>query len=146
MTLAPEPLIPKSDADPKAQRLLAGVGEFIRTVIRTGVFLTRPEVTRIITPMAGQPAPSLVWGVLNRVRLTADFDVQLPRILPQYVGQPLEVILLNTSSIATLRPTGLTLDGSRVPLVDGAASKAIDQIGLYILKTDGQDWYVNGRT
>jgi len=140
---ARQPNFARSATDSAGQRLLFQLGELVRTLIAQRVFLQRPTLANIIVPAAGRQS-ALVWGDLNRLLLTADFDVQLPRIKPEWVGVPLEVILLDTgSNAATFVPTGAGLQTPSRPLINGAASLTKNAAGLYVLKTDGQNWFTN---
>jgi hypothetical protein len=146
VTAAQEPSLPATSDDPKLQRLLAGTREIVQTLIRAGVFLSRSEVssrTPILRPTVTGPTLSMRWGVLNRASLSADFTIQLPRIDSRWVGAPLDVVLMTTGNVLTLVPTGYALDGVTKPLINNAASVLFNTPGLYILKTDGLNWWMN---
>lgn len=141
MSQAQHPLLPTSGDTPDQQRMLAGLNNFVRSVLNLGIFLTRPKVSNIVLPRPHADTP-LRWSVLNRIVLAQDAVVLLPRITPDTIGVPLDVVLLNALYTLTLAPSGLGGDRQTKPLINGAATISYTQIGLYILKNDGQNWFV----
>jgi len=141
---APEPSLPATSDSAEGQRLLSGVRSFVQTLLRLGIFLTRASIEKgIQRPKYGQVGASLVWGELNRVELGADAAIQLPRIDAHFIGAPLDVVLMATGNALTLVPVGYGTDGRTVPLINGAASVTFNKVGLYVLKTDGENWWMN---
>lgn len=142
MSQAQEPLIPAGDT-PEGNRFSTAMRGFARSLIRSGVFLLRPSLATILTPRDGSPPLTLRWGELNRVLLSSNASIQLPRIAPEWVGAPLRVIKLSASGALTLAPVGLALDYRTVPTVNGASSVTLTDAGLYEFITDGRLWFAS---
>jgi hypothetical protein len=141
------PNLPKSSDTPNGQRLLAGLDEFIRTVLRTGIFCARAEVSRKVQTRENDEIVTLKWGAFNRVEVNAaEARCQLPFISPQWIGQPLYVAKTNGggTNTATFVPTGLAVDKRAALLVNNAATFSVSEVGLYVLMTDGQNWFCTG--
>lgn len=135
-----EPSIPELPGADGA-RLSAMLRELARSLLRSGLFLLRPRVASIIVPRDGADN-ALRWGELNRVLLAQNSTVPLPRIESAMVGVPLEFVLLDAGAYSlTIIPSGLGLDRQQAPLINGVASINLSAIGIFTLKTDGQNWY-----
>jgi hypothetical protein len=136
------PNLPKSSDTPNGQRLLAGLDEFIRTVLRTGIFCARAEVKPKIQTREDGEIVQLQWGAFNRVQINAaGARCHLPVIAPQWIGQPLYLGKTAAGSFLTLLPSGRSVDGRAVPTVNDEPSLSLSAAGLYILMTDGQNWF-----
>ena len=140
MSQTQSPLLPTQSDTPDGRRLLTGLTELVRNVMSAGVFLTRPTLERLLIPRVGEQV-SLRWGALNRVTLTVDTDMYLPRMRPESVGVPLELVKLTAAHTITLLPSGRGLQGQTQPTINGASAYAFTSIGLYVLKHDGQNWF-----
>lgn len=136
-----EPNLPPNADTPDGQRFATQLREFVRAVLRSGVFLTRPTVSRRVFPGSIAADFSLNWGELNRVPMRANAALFLPRIAPENIGVPLEIIKPDTWTL-TLVASGLGMDRLTRPQVQGGATATISAVGLYTLKNDGQDWYI----
>lgn len=136
-----EPAFPSTgNNDPSTgQRVLTGLQEMVRA-FSSGSFIRRLTSDNISLLRDGDLG-AIKWGSMNRLLLMADVAIQLPRIEPRYIGVPLEFILLETGNVATLVPTGLGMNRRDRPLVNGAATLAKNTLGLYSLRTDGQNWF-----
>jgi len=138
---AREPSIPELGDVPGGARLSAALRELVSTLLRSGLVLLRPKVSGAIVPRDGLDS-ALRWNELNRIFLTKDSTVSLPRIDPAMVGVPLEFTFLNAPLYTlTLIPSGLGLDRVQAPLIDGVTSVNINTLGILTLKNDGQNWY-----
>lgn len=143
MSQAQEPSLPATSDTPEGQRLLTGLRDLIRTLIRQRIFLQRNEVTRIIRPLTGQPAPSLKYGEQNRIELQAGtFDLNLPLIDPSWIGTPLVVIKTTGTGTIKVNPVGFAPSTKVRPLVNNAATVNIAAVGRYTFETDGANWYL----
>lgn len=110
-------------------------------MLRLGIFLTRSDPGKIKVLRFGETG-QLLWGSMNRLLLKGDVNVTLPRITPETVGVPLDLVLLATGNVATLTPTGRAgSDGQQAPLINGAATLNVNVLGLYTLKNDGTNWF-----
>src|SRR5512147_2299740 len=112
MTQAQEPSVPAVSDKPGEQRLLAGLRDLIRQIMRTRVFLQRADIGKVIRPRLNQPVATLLFGELNRVELNAAGTVNLPFITAEWVGVPLYLAKLDGAFAVTLSPTGFS-PGSR---------------------------------
>lgn len=141
-----EPLIPKVGDTQASQRLLTGVNELTRTLIRSGAFLVRQEIGKLIIAKDGDATSKpLVWGALNRAAVPFAMTVALPPIRSEWVGVPL--YLANTSdqmNTLSVIPSGRALDGRGQPTINGLDTYNATMVGLYVFITDGQNWFVRG--
>jgi hypothetical protein len=143
MSQAQEPSLPATSDTPDGQRLLAGLRELIRTLIRKRIFLQRNEAAKVIRIATGQPTPSLNFGAQNRVELQAGtFAVNLPFIDAQWIGVPLVFFKLSGTGTIKLTPTGFAPSTRTRPLINGAATLNIAAVGRYTLETDGANWFI----
>jgi len=139
------PNLPKTGDTPAAQRLLTQVDELTRSLLRSGVFLTRQTIDAVLRTTATDAPPGLVWGSLNRIDLpNGSGSIHLPRIKKETIGVPLYVAKLNGTNTATLISSGFGGDGTTKPLINNAASYAFSTAGLRIAINDGQNWFING--
>lgn len=137
-----EPSVPELGDIPGGARLSSMLRELARTLLRSGLVLLRPAAAPVIIPRDGADS-ALRWGDLNRIYLDQDSTVPLPRIESAMVGVPLEFVFLNAPLYTlTLVSSGFGLDAQQAPLINGAASININTLGLFTLKTDGQNWFV----
>lgn len=140
---AQDPQLPTSGDSPEQQRLFSKLGELVRTLVASGMFLLRPQPGPVVRrQVTGSPLNVLRWGELGRIDLSGALTVQLPRIDPAHVGTPLYFAKRTDTGAATFVASGLGVDGKRRPLINGASSLAITSAGLYVAIPDGLDWYV----
>lgn len=112
--------------------------ELVQSLYQSGLFIFRRPPSDVLRPMTGRVAVALQWDILNRVDVTTDSVVQLPRIDPKHVGVPLYFIKRTARGTMTVLPTG-----KPTPTVDGGMSVVCWAPGLYIAITDGQNWNIN---
>lgn len=140
MNQAGFPQLPTLSDTPDGSRLTTELRRFVDMVLREGLFLTRQKPGRAIIPLATGDTQALSWESLNRVQLSANATVQLPRISPRYVGIPLYLSKLTGTGTLTLIPVGLGTDRKTTSLVNNAASVAVASAKLYVLIHDGLHW------
>jgi len=143
MAQAQEPSVPAVSGKPDEQRLLSGVRELIRQIMRARVFLQRADIGRVIRPRTGQPSPSLLWNELNRVELNAAGTVNLPFITAEWVGVPLYLAKVDGANALTLSPTGFSPGTRTRPTINGASTFSTSAAGLRTLMSDGQNWFIS---
>ncbi len=136
------PNLPTLSSSAEGSRLSNELRRFIDLLLRAGLFLTRNNPGRVLVPAAGYP-PSLSWDCVNRIVLTADGVVHLPRVAPRYVGVPLYLMKLTPTGILTLRPTGLGLDRQTACKINSFTDEAISSARLYVLMNDGLHWFMS---
>lgn len=145
MTQLREPNLPAVGKTPDEQRMLGGLRDIIRGLLREGIFLTRSGVERssIIRPTTNGVGKSysLAWGKLNRVELAANATVLLPPIESAWIGVPLYVAKLSVTGTLSLVPSGFALGSHVRPKVNNTTSIAVNSAGLNVLITDGLNWY-----
>lgn len=139
------PNLPKTGNTPGEQRLLTQVDELARSLLRSGVFLTRQTIDAILRVLSTDAPPGLIWGSLNRIDLpNGNGSLQLPLIRKETIGVPLYIVKLNGTNTATLVSSGFGGDKVTKPLINNASSYTFAPAGLRIAINDGQNWYVNG--
>lgn len=141
MSAAPAPALPAGNT-PEARRAFTELSRIGSDLANSGAFLIRQAVTAILKPQAG--AVALRWCELNRISLTTDTSVMLPRIDRRYIGVPLYVAKLSATGSALVVPTGRGMSLQRAPQLDGASARVISSPGLYCFVTDGVDWFSFG--
>jgi hypothetical protein len=128
-------------AQEAAQRVLDESARLVRLLLDRAVFLTRDGLAgTIIAPIADAPIPALRWEALNRISLSADANVLLPRITSRYICRPLYLSKMTATGVLTLLPSGFDMSGQRTPLINNQASFSVNSAGLCILINDGQNW------
>lgn len=134
------PIFPSTAGSADGQRTLTGLRDLVRSLIGSGAFIQRPSLEPVIIPRTGVRS-ALLWGSMNRVLLLQASTIQLPPIRPEMVGVPLELVLTTAAFTLTVAPSGYGLDRKTRPQINGAASKSYAAAGLFVLKTDGQNWF-----
>lgn len=134
------PSFPATADTPGGQRTLTGLRDLIRSLVGSGAFLQRPSIEAVIIPRVGAQS-ALLWGSMNRVMLLQASTIQLPPIRPEMVGVPLEFVLITAAFTLTVAPSGYGLDRKTRPQINGATTKTYAAAGLFVLKTDGQNWF-----
>lgn len=135
--------LPTLAGSQEGSRLSNELRRFVDLVLRAGLFLTRNAPSRLITPVDGQVS-ALFWDANpNRVQLTANAVVQLPRISPRYVGVPLYVAKLTSTGVLTLRPTGRGLDRVTTSKINDFTEATFTNAQLIVLMHDGMHWYAS---
>jgi hypothetical protein len=142
-----DPQLPTVGQTPSEQHVLRGLSELTQTLLRSGMFLLRSEVGRLIASRSDTPdtGVALKWGTLNRVTTRSDLNLALPPIMSEWIGVPLYLIKTDYSgtTTVTVRPSGRAIDGKALPKVNAAATFVATAVGLYTFVTDGQNWYAS---
>ncbi len=113
--------------------------------MRSGVFLLRSEVGKLVASRNGQPNidATLKWGELNRVTSKFALNMALPRIDASWIGVPLYFVKVDYggATAVTITPSGRSIDRQSTPKINDAASYSATAVKLYTFITDGQNWY-----
>lgn len=139
-----QPIIPQGETKPNAlERFTSATQELVRSLVSANVFASRVTPQSVIRNVpTSMPRAALQYGALNRVQITANDTVVLPRLDPKWIGHPVYLAKLSNVGVLKVLPGPRTL-GSPTLTIDGMTSRAYTAAGLYTLMQDGERWYAN---
>jgi hypothetical protein len=134
--------VPYRGGTPDETRTSSSFRELARSLVADGAFLARHAIGKILRPGSAHGTAAR-WGEMNRVLLSGDSSVALPRIEPRWIGTPLVVSKMSTTGNVSFFAPSRNAQGG-FPNIDGAPTRSIAVPGLYTFITDGKDWYSHG--